>query len=158
MAAILAAKRQASPAVWKTKPWTTGGLSREWSRIRLARASRRVLDATAKGYKTVGDAGPNTSISTCGRRRRRRGTTGRRSSTPKKVLRIRTLRKRASAMKQMRNVVGLQGTFLQRSLRFARARKARLSGLHVFFPRICALARIAWRGQLRRLGRLFTGS
>ena len=141
MAAILAANGK-RPGVWN-EAVTTGGLSREclvygWQSVKAC------LDATAKGYKTVVMPGEYFYFD-MRQTPQEEGHDWAAVFDAKKVFGF-DFTEKGFSDEQMRNVVGLQGTFFSEAYVSHEPEKPDYLD-YMCFPRICALARIAWRGN-----------
>ena len=141
MAAILAANGK-RPGVWN-EAVTTGGLSREclvygWQSVKAC------LDATAKGYKTVVMPGEYCYFD-MRQTPQEEGHDWAAVFDAKKVFGF-DFTEKGFSDEQMRNVVGLQGTFFSEAYVSHEPEKPDYLD-YMCFPRICALARIAWRGN-----------
>lgn len=151
MAAILAANGK-RPGVWN-EAVTTGGLSREclvygWQSVKAC------LDATAKGYKTVVMPGEYFYFD-MRQTPQEEGHDWAAVFDAKKVFGF-DFTEKGFSDEQMRNVVGLQGTFFSEAYVSHEPEKPDYLD-YMCFPRICALARIAWRGNCEA-GTPITGS
>ena len=122
---------------------TTGGLSREclvygWQSVKAC------LDATAKGYKTVVMPGEYFYFD-MRQTPQEEGHDWAAVFDAKKVFGF-DFTEKGFSDEQMRNVVGLQGTFFSEAYVSHEPEKPDYLD-YMCFPRICALARIAWRGN-----------
>lgn len=141
MAAILAANGK-RPGVWN-EAVTTGDLAHD-CRVYGWQSVKACLDATAKGYKTVVMPGeyfyfdmrqtPNED-----------GHDWAAIFDAKKVFGF-DFADKGFSEEQMRNVVGLQGAFFSEAYVSHEPEKPDYLD-YMCFPRICALARIAWRNN-----------
>ena len=141
MAAILGANGK-RPAVWN-EAVATGDLAHD-SRVYGWQSVKSCLDATAKGYETVVMPGEYFYFD-MRQSPREDGHDWAAVFDAKKVFGF-DFTDKGFGPEQMRNVVGLQAAFFSEAYVSHEPEKPDYLD-YMCFPRICALARIAWRGN-----------
>ena len=141
MAAILSANGK-RPAVWN-EAVTTGDLAHD-SRVYSWQSVKACLDATAKGYETVVMPGEYFYFD-MRQTPHEDGHDWAAVFDAKKVFGF-DFTDKGFSPEQMRNVVGLQAAFFSEAYVSHEPEKPDYLD-YMCFPRICALARIAWRGN-----------
>ena len=141
MAAILSANGK-RPAVWN-EAVTTGDLAHD-SRVYSWQSVKACLDATAKGYETVVMPGEYFYFD-MRQTPHEDGHDWAAIFDAKKVFGF-DFTDKGFSPEQMRNVVGLQAAFFSEAYVSHEPEKPDYLD-YMCFPRICALARIAWRGN-----------